>query len=39
MGRPDFSIIVDTVYERVPLKFEDVDVGKLGFTLGLTYCF
>jgi hypothetical protein len=38
-GRPDFSIIIDTVYERVPLKFEDVDVGKLGFTLGLTYCF
>jgi hypothetical protein len=39
MGRPDFSITLDTVYERVPIDYHDVAVGYLGFTLGLTYCF
>jgi hypothetical protein len=39
MGRPDFSITLDTVYEHVPIDYQDVAVGYLGFTLGLTYCF
>jgi hypothetical protein len=39
MGRPDFSITLDTVYERVPIDYHDVALGYLGFTLGLTYCF
>ena len=39
MGRPDFSITLDTVYERVPLDYEDVAVGYIGFTAGLIYIF
>jgi hypothetical protein len=39
MGRPDFSLILDTVYERVPIDYEDVTLGYFGFTFGLTYCF
>jgi hypothetical protein len=39
MGRPDFSIILDTVYEYVPTDYEDVGLGYLGFTVGLTYTF
>jgi len=39
MGRPDFALTLDTRYERVPLDFEDVTVGYIGFTFGLTYVF
>lgn len=39
MGRPDFSITLDTVYEHVPIDYHDVALGYLGFTVGLTYCF
>jgi hypothetical protein len=38
-GRPDFAITLDTVYERVPIDYQDLDVGYLGFTIGLTYIF
>jgi hypothetical protein len=39
MGRPDFSITVDSVYEYVPVDYEDVALGYFGFTFGLTYIF
>lgn len=39
MGRPDFSITLDTVYERVPLDYQDIAVGYIGFTAGLIYIF
>jgi hypothetical protein len=39
MGRPDLAITLDTVYEYVPVKYEDVALGYLGFTVGLTYEF
>lgn len=39
MGRPDFSITLDTVYERVPLDYQDIAVGYVGFTAGLIYIF
>ncbi len=39
MGRPDFAINLDMTYERVPIDYNDVTLGYLGFTVGLTYCF
>ncbi len=39
MGRPDFALALDMVYERVPIDYEDVTIGYFGFTFGLTYCF
>ena len=39
MGRPDFALTLDTVYERVPIDYNDVHIGYIGFTVGLTYCF
>jgi hypothetical protein len=39
MGRPDFSITLDTVYERVPLDYQDIAIGYIGFTAGLIYIF
>ena len=39
VGRPDFSLTLDTSYERVPLGYHDVDIGYLGFTIGLKYFF
>ena len=39
MGRPDFALSLDIAYERVPIDYEDVAIGYLGFTFGLTYCF
>ena len=39
MGRPDFSITLDTVYEHVPIDYHDTSLGYFGYTLGLTYCF
>ncbi|HET6462230.1 MAG TPA: hypothetical protein VFH33_00395 [Candidatus Krumholzibacteria bacterium] len=39
MGRPDFALTLDTVYERVPIDYNDVAIGYIGFTVGLTYCF
>lgn len=38
MGRPDFTIGLDTTYERVPLD-NDVTVGYVGGTIGLRYYF
>ena len=39
MGRSDFSIAVDTIYEYVPVEYEDVALGYIGFNVGLTYTF
>lgn len=39
MGRPDFTISLDTVYERVPIDYADVTLAYVGFTVGLTYFF
>ena len=38
-GRPDFSITLDSTYERVPIDYQDVDIGYVGAMVGLTYCF
>jgi hypothetical protein len=39
LGRPDFSITLDMVYDHVPLDYHDVSLGYFGYTVGLTYCF
>lgn len=39
MGRSDFALGLDMVYERVPIDYNDVTIGYLGVTFGLTYCF
>lgn len=39
IGRPDFSITLDTVYEHVPIDYHDTSLGYFGYTIGLTYCF
>ncbi len=39
MGRQDFALTLDTVYERIPIDYQDVTVGYIGVTFGLTYCF
>ncbi len=39
MGRPDFALTLDTTYERVPIDYQDVSIGYIGFTFGLTYVF
>jgi hypothetical protein len=39
MGRKDLSITLDAVYEYVPIDYQDVALGYLGYTLGLSYTF
>jgi hypothetical protein len=39
MGRPDFSLVLDTTYEHVPIDYHDVAIGYFGFTVGLKYFF